>query len=237
MARFWRSLAAAALLVGLSTSTSVAAGKDDSKQTPVAKVVKSWKQTAVKDPIAARALEEFQGLTAEKQERFVGLLNDPDVWEEAQVLMSSAASPGAHEVAPGVELVVGEPQQKVSAKNHPVGGAKVAAQFWNVQANSQVDFKILGIKLGHWRQEYGYTTKTGQYAIVSSDWCSGWWTGFAGFWNISSSTSHYKWGDFGYCKTRHQGSLVFKGSFITVNKEHGQQVAGPNRVSWWLKNV
>lgn len=30
---------------------------------------------------------------------------------------------------------------------------------------------------------------------------------------------------------------LFKGSFIQVNKEHGQQVAGPYRIRWWLQNV
>lgn len=102
---------------------------------------------------------------------------------------------------------------------------------------STIDFKILGVKLGHWSQEYGYTTRTGQYSIVSSDWCNGWWSGFAGFWNVSSSTNHYKSGNFGYCNTLHTGSVVFKGSFFQVNKEHGQQVAGPSRVTYWLINV
>lgn len=227
-------LTAAAVLVALSGTPATAGMESGSASPSMPELVQRWQQDAESDPVAARGLAEFQHLTAAEQSRFLDLLHDSELWEQAIQIASSTPGPGVYRVTPDVEMVVHETQQLRPAGD---GTSTAPLQLWNVTTTSKIDFKILGIKLGHWKQEYGYTTKTGQYSIVSSDWCNGWWTGFSGFWNISSSTTHYKSGDFGYCKTLHAGGLVFKGSFIKVNKEHGQKVAGPSRVSYWLKNV
>lgn len=227
------AMMAAMVAVALSAPPAVAGEGGSEPSSVEAQVVQSWKQEAQSDPVAAEGLADFQKLTAAEQDRFLDLLHDARVWEKATHL--AVAGPGTYRAAPDVEVVVHEPQRYAAAAGDP--GSVAPLQLWNVVSTSQVDMKVLGVKLGHWRQEYGYTTKTGQYSIVSSDWCSGWWTGFAGLWNISTSTNHYKSGDFGICKSLHTGSLVFKGSFIQVNKEHGQQVAGPYRIRWWLQNV
>lgn len=202
-------------------------------------LVRSWGQKAKFDSLSRAALSRFRQLPPRQQNTFLALVQDPSTWDKATSVVAESSVSGVRQIKPGVVV-----EATFSSVSTPVTrGAQFsslnssAARYWNVTSTSRFDFKILGIKLGHWKQEYGYKTKSGRYAIVSSDWCNGWWTGFAGFWNISSRTNHYKSGSFGYCKTLHTGSLVYKGAFITMNKEHGQKVAGPDWISAWLKNV
>ena len=236
MSRLKAGLAAATILFGLSAPPAFAKVEayvevevDHGGSNSFTDVVESWEQDAETDRVAASGLADFRQLTSDEQNRFFDLLHDPETWQNAAKTASSVSTAGTHQVVPDVEVVLHAPLQEKSAAAQEIAGSdNVPLNLWNGTAKSTIDFKIFGVKLGHWAQEYGYTTRTGQYSIVSSDWCKGWWSGFAGFWNVSSSTNHYKSGSFGYCKTLHTGSVVFEGSFIQVNKEHGQKVAGPS---------
>lgn len=249
-----RSFAAAAsifaLLAGGATSTGAVAASEDTSTVPhrgdggVAAVEAAWAQEARGNAEARQEFSKFQALPDKAKHRFVEVMADPEVMRGVLEAPGQAFVNGSKNVSDEVEVVASSSTTRVPVANRSAGAVAPsalapiqAASLWNVTYNTRYDVKIFGIKTGHFKQEYRYTTRSNQWSIVSSDSCHGWWSGFAGFWNISSYNRHYKSGSYGYCKTRHEGSVVFKGAFVAMNKEHGSKVAGPYPITWWLKNV
>lgn len=99
----------------------------------------------------------------------------------------------------------------------------------------QVPVAALGITFGTFNLKYNYQTGSGR---VLKDYSrTAWRSGTAGFWSYTVSTTHWVGAGQGNCVAIFTGSLVYKGSSITQNKEMGMIVNGPGIVSKWIKAI
>ena len=117
------------------------------------------------------------------------------------------------------------------------GRVSVNAVEYNVTSNATSPTHMLGVKIGEFRMTFRYVT--GSNIVKRTTACDSWFSGFAGFWNMSvQSIDHYTIANGqAQCIARHHGSLVYKGSAINMNKQMGMTVNGPGIVNWWLNNI
>jgi len=111
----------------------------------------------------------------------------------------------------------------------------VAAATYEVTANYSYPVAALGITFGSFNLRYRY--QTGSNRVLKDYACTAWRSGTAGFWSYSVTTDHWVSGGIGNCVALFTGSLVYKGSSITQNKEIGMTVNGAGVRSTWLTAV
>lgn len=149
--------------------------------------------------------------------------------------------------APNVEIVETAATDTVQAKPTGLAG-RGGSGLGGGKSGSTLDFKVYdvtstwtlkvyvaGVEIGYFRQVYKYQTGNN---IVQKDYsCSGTYTGFAGFWNVSKSDSHWVSGGRGYCDTNFNLSVVYKGSAFQMNKRMSIVVGGSGTISKSMVNI
>lgn len=106
---------------------------------------------------------------------------------------------------------------------------------YNVTATWQYNMKLFGITLGYWKQIFRY--QTGNAQVLTTQSCSGTFTGFSGLWAISVANERWVASGRGYCISTFTGSLVYKGSSVSSNKEMGLITDGAGIVNEYLINI
>ncbi|MGH1548317.1 hypothetical protein ACRAWB_03700 [Leifsonia poae] len=102
-------------------------------------------------------------------------------------------------------------------------------------ATYPVNASLFGITTGTFTMRYVFeATST---AVSRNLECTGWFTGAAGVWSISTSQSNYVSGGLGSCTVNYRMSFAFKGSFFSANKQQQLQYKGTRLASASLKNI
>lgn len=112
---------------------------------------------------------------------------------------------------------------------------KTRAGVGTYTATYPVAIQVLGISTGTYNLRYVFQATS--ISTAKNLECTGWFSGFAGFWNVSTSTSSYISGSTGTCRATHRMSDVYQGSFVTANKEQLLSYAGTYRVNAYVKNI
>lgn len=173
-------------------------------------------------------ISEF-GLDPVVEQQVVDKFNDLPLEEKRQTLSTL-------EVSPADLLTTGAPvtTTTVSPGEGDVAARAAAATYTVTSTNSFQNY-MLGVSIGNWNQRYVY--QTGNNIVMSDYTCDGWYSGFSGFVNVSPQSSKWIANGLGNCITKFYGSLVYKGSAISLNKEMGMTVSGPGIVNTWLNNI
>lgn len=213
-----------ALAVALTTVGATAAQAAPQMKKPVSAAVGDYQDylsaLAVTDPAVATTLKQFNKLPKKKQERFVAVVTSADPLSAPEMETVTSASPAVEESG----SAVGEGMMGTMA----VLSRTVTWSHNNV---------LFGVTLGTWKQSLNYRAETTGNIVTATNWCSGTYTGYAGFWSTSASNSHWVSGSRGVCVTDFNMSLVYKGSAVTNTKRMKLTVDAWRLVSGSLGNV
>jgi len=204
-----RNAAAVAIASLVAVMTSGAAAAGTSNTDPTAEFVVFVNELHVDAPTAAALTSRFDALSADEQRAFL-------------------------ETATTNPLAVVEFEDDVEPTVKPAAPPTYAGiQTWT--ATYPVTVSVLGIDTGTF--SLSYTFQGTSISTTKNLECRGWFSGFAGFWSISSTSSNYISGSKGTCKVVHRMSAVYKGSFVTANKEQSITFAGPTLIEKYTRNV
>jgi len=168
--------------------------------------------------------------------------SEPDVVKAVDAFEALSATDQAEALAtlqgdsPSDIFTLGEASvTTVRSRAVPSRLATTAAATYEVTSNFTVPVAALGITFGSFNLRYKY--QTGSNRVLKDYSCTAWRTGTAGFWSYSVITDKWVTGGIGNCVALFTGSLVYKGSSITQNKEMGMTVNGAGIRSTWLTAV
>jgi hypothetical protein len=214
-----RPLLAIAITVGMITMSATAAHATDGDVTD-AQVAQFEQILDAKASDTVR--EQYESLSTAEQKHVVSILTSPDPF----------SSPDA-EVVTSTSLT--RTPTLAKAKSTESGSAAAAATTYDVTATYTVDFVILGIAFGYFKQVFRY--QTGSNRVLKTYSCNGTFTGFSFIWAISTSNNRWVASGKGYCETIFTGHAVYKGSNLSTHKQMLTVTNGPGIVSRTLKNV
>lgn len=169
------------------------------------------------------------GLSSDIQQQVVGKFDDLSADDQRQTLATLESNPADL-------FTTGEAVSTTTIA--PAGNgnvARAAMATYTVTSTNSFQNYMLGVSIGNWNQRYVYTT--GNNRVLGDYTCDGWYSGFSGFVSVSPQSSKWIANGLGNCITKFYGSLVYKGSSISLNKEMGMTVNGPGIVRTWLNNI
>jgi hypothetical protein len=218
---------AAALITGAGPAIAETAGPAAVPGTIASRAaVSKWESklatAAATQADAAVALGEYQGLTPYQKARFVDVITSSsplDAPEVVQVRTSTISRTPA-----------------ATSSNAAISIAQATtATVYDVSATWGVNSTIFGVVLGRFNQTFRYQTGSG--VVLTTQYCHGSFTGYSGFLSLSASDSRYVASGRGYCITDFVGSVLYKGSAISLNKRMTIVTNGPGIVSETLVNI
>lgn len=162
----------------------------------------------IREQLPAAELEKFDALSDSDQELFVQLLDDPAAYEETVVSEETTLLPS-------------DPNERATTKNY----SRVM----------RVNSGLFGITVGQYRQEMRYSV-TGS-TTKSPSFCSGTFTGWAGFWSIATSSSKWVQSNKAYCNTNYTLAVLWQGNSVQMNKQMRQTGTIGGSISGYLKNI
>lgn len=126
--------------------------------------------------------------------------------------------------------------KRPSARNAASGPhIQTAAANPRYTATYPVNASPFGVTTGTFAMRYVFEATSTN--VTRNLECTGWFTGAAGVWNISTSQSNYVSGGSGACTVRYNMALAFKGSLFSANKQQQLIYKGTRLTSATLKNV
>jgi len=201
----------------------------------------------VSDATDAALTERFDDLSpAEKESVADAIEEDPlsvmefDAGEPS--LASGTGAPAEPALARNVATSI------KTAAHHTVAGTKRASarvasgvHIQTVASNPRytatypVNASLFGITTGTFNMRYAFEATSTN--VTRNLECTGWFTGAAGVWSISTSQSNYVSGGTGVCTVNYRMSLAFKGSFFSANKQQQLQYKGTRLTSASVRNI
>lgn len=226
-----RGAVAAITAVVLSlASTGAAAAVDDSDSIPEAPpaTVQMFESQILTSEASAKQLAEYDALTDQQKAQLVAALTSEDPLSAPGMVATSTEST--------TRVPVGaSPFSQNSAKSGPVA-PMAAATVYNVTSTSRIDVKWFGLfTVGYFKQIFRYQTDA--VRVLSTQSCSGTYSGTGGLLVVSASTSFWTASNKGTCITIYEGSMFYKGSSAYIHKEMGMVVNGQRIESRWLRNI
>lgn len=218
------------VLIGIAASAiafSAVAGPANAQPASSASVVDDATQQKVEfasmvsqmgvSPLAASELNaNFSALAADQKSELLATLNSDKPYEVLEI--------GPAQTSTTVDGLSASPASRVAR----------AAEY-DVTSNFSYPTYLLGVNTGSWNIRYRYVTGSG--IVLRDTSCEGWYSGFQGFWNFDISTNKWVANGLGTCIAVFRGSIVFKGTGFTMNKEMGMTVNGPGILRTWLNNI
>ncbi|MFF9562857.1 hypothetical protein ACF1AJ_05875 [Leifsonia sp. NPDC014704] len=237
------------IALGLILGTGITAANADEAPDSAEAVFSDFVDALnVSDATDAALNQKFDQLPAAEQERVA------DVIEEDPLSLMQFST-GAPTLTSGSETVA-EPAlaRKVAssittAAHHSVSTSRralarsvasglhihTAVSSPRYTATYPVNASLFGITTGTFNMRYVFEATSTN--VTRNLECSGWFTGAAGVWNISTSQSNYLSGGSGSCTVRYNMALAFKGSFFSTNKQQQLIYKGTRLTSASVKNV
>lgn len=248
MNRFAKVSAASGFALCLALGTGIsAASADEASDSPETVFSEFVDALDLSDAKEAALTERFDRLTEAEQERVADAIEE----DPLSVMKFDAGEPT---LAPGTEtLAVPALGSNVAASiktaaHHKLAGAKRASarvasgvHIQTVASNPRytatypVNASLFGITTGTFNMRYVFEATSTN--VTRNLECTGWFTGVAGVWNISTSQSNYVSGGTGVCTVNYRMSLAFKGSFFSANKQQQLQYKGTRLTSASLRNI
>lgn len=236
---------ALALVLGTGITAANAEEASDSAEAVFSALVDALKVDAKTD---AALTERFDDLPPAEQERIADAIeeNPLSVMEfdaDAPTLTSGTgitAQPAlARDVANSIKTVSRHSvltTEQASARSAAIGlHIQAAASNPRYTATYPVNASLFGITTGTFNVRYVFEATSTN--VTRNLECTGWFTGAAGVWNISTSQSNYVSGGQGVCTVTYRMSLAFKGSFFSANKQQQLIYKGTRLTSATLRNI
>ena len=236
-----------ALCLTLGTGTAAASAEEvsDSPEAVFSELVDALN---VSDAKQAALTQRFDQLSAAEQERVADAIEEdplsvmqfdagaPTLTSGAGILTEpalgrNAASPIKAASHPSITNVKRASAHKVAS------GLKIRTVASNPRytATYPVNASLFGITTGTFNMRYVFEATSTN--VTRNLECTGWFTGAAGVWSITTSQSNFLSGGTGVCTVNYRMSLAFKGSFFSANKQQQLQYKGTRLTSAILKNI
>jgi hypothetical protein len=249
MNRLTKVASASGIALGLVLGTGITAANADEAPDSAEAVFSDFVDALnVSDTTDAALNQKFDQLPAAEQERVADTIEEDPLSlmqfsTGAPILTSStgtAAEPAlARNIASSIKTA-----SHHSVPNGERASARNAASGLHIQtvatnprytATYLVNASLFGITTGTFNMRYVFEATSTN--VTRNLECTGWFTGAAGIWNISTSQSNYVSGGSGACTVRYNMALAFKGSFFSANKQQQLIYTGTRLTSATLKNV
>lgn len=162
----------------------------------------------VRESLPAGELVKFDALSEADQDLFVKSITDLDAYDFVVVEDETSVMPDS-------------PSARAATKTY--------SKVFTVNA------ELFGITTGQYRQEIRYSVNGS--TTKAPHFCSGTFTGWAGFWSISTSNSSWVSGNKAYCSTNYTLSVLWQGNSAQMNKQMQQTGTSGGSISGYLKNI
>ncbi|NUU08341.1 hypothetical protein [Leifsonia sp. C5G2] len=226
MNRLTKMASASGVAVGLILGSGITAANAEeaprSAEAAFSELVDALKVDAKTD---AALTERFEDLPSAEQERIA------DAIEENPLSVMEF-----HAGGPTLTSETGTSPQSALARTAATGlHIQAAASNPRYTATYPVNASLFGITTGTFNMRYVFEATSTN--VTRNLECTGWFTGAAGVWNISTSQSNYVSGGQGACTVTYRMSLAFKGSFFSANKQQQLVYKGTRLTSATLRNI
>lgn len=249
MNRLAKVASASGIALGLILGTGITAANAEEAPVSPEAVFSDFVDTLKVDAKTDAALtERFDDLSPAEQERVADAIeeNPLSVMEFDAGAPTLTSGPGtsaqpalARNIASSINTAAYHNvanTKRASARNAASGlHIKTAAAAPRYTATYPVNASLFGITTGTFNMRYVFEATSTN--VTRNLECTGWFTGAAGVWNISTSQSNYVSGGQGACTVKYNMSLAFKGSFFSANKQQQLVYKGTRLTSASLKNI
>jgi hypothetical protein len=174
---------------------------------------------------AKRLLAQFAGLSDQDKAVFVAVATSDSLFNSPEVTVVPA---GSSTTMTRSTAVAGRFTNTLST-------ALATFTIYDVTSTYTFNNVILGVTIGRFTQTFKY--QTGNNVVQTATSCAGGYTGFSGFWSISTTNNKWVSGGQGYCDSDYNLSLVYQGSSISMNKRQSMVVNGQKIVGASLVNL
>ena len=249
MNRLTKLASASGIALGMILGTGITAANaeeaPDSAEAVFNEFVDALKVDAKTD---AALTEQFDDLPPAEQERVADAIeeNPLSVMEfdaGAPTLTSGTGttpqSALAHSITSSIKTAAHHniaTTKRASERNGASGlHIQTAAAAPPYTATYPVNASLFGITTGTFNMRYVFEATSTN--VTRNLECTGWFTGAAGVWSVSTNQSNYVSGGQGACTVKYNMSLGFKGSFFSANKQQQLVYKGTTLSSASLKNI